>query len=108
MGAHPFYLKTARQLSDQSTRESDHMPDCTTASFRENAKQILHSHLSLGRRKAVSYLPIKTVEKVIGLTVTEYRSMVEATGNRCSIFGPKDCCIDSGAIYAYSYHDLHN
>jgi hypothetical protein len=82
------------------------MTDDVAVSLHGDAKQILLSHLDVGRKKPVSYLPIRTVEKVIGITVQEYRSMIETAGNQCSVFGAEDCCINSGAVYAYSHKDL--
>jgi hypothetical protein len=72
----------------------------------EEAKQILQDHLDLGTTKPVSYLPIATLEKVLGLTASEYAALVEQSGNRVAIFEGVDCCIRSGAIYAYSDDDL--
>jgi hypothetical protein len=79
-----------------------------TVSLREDVKQILDSHLSVGWKKPVSYLPIRTVENVIGITVSAYKSMIERIGNKCFVFSAADCCINSGAVYAYSYTDLNN
>ena len=73
-----------------------------TSSLAEHAKRILDTHLNVGTGKPVSYLPIKTVEGVIGITVPVYKSMIENMGNRCSLFSPEDSCINSGAIYAYN------
>jgi hypothetical protein len=38
---------------------------------------ILNAHRRLGPRKPVSYLPIRTIESVLGLSVDEYRAMIE-------------------------------
>jgi hypothetical protein len=68
--------------------------------------QLLEEHLNLGRHKAVSYLPIKTVEKVAGLSVQAYVSMIERAGRQAIVLGIDECCILSGAVYAYSSKDL--
>lgn len=73
-----------------------------TSSFAEHAKRILDSHLNVGKEKPVSYLPIKTVEDVIRISVRAYESMIESMGNRSSIFPPEECCINSGAVYVYN------
>jgi hypothetical protein len=76
------------------------------ASVTEHARRILDSHLNVGREKPVSYLPIRTVEEVLGITVPGYRSMIAKLGNQSSVFSADECCIKSGAVYAYSYSDL--
>lgn len=68
----------------------------------EEAKAILKRHVHVGIEKAVSYLPIYTIERVLGLKVEDYRSLVEHYGNRCIIFAAEGCCIKSGAVFAYS------
>ena len=72
----------------------------------EDAQRILHSHLKIGPEKAVSYLPIRTVERVIGITIEDYEIMIRNSGNQCSVFSAEECCISSGAIFAYSERDL--
>lgn len=72
----------------------------------KDASRILDCHLTLGSKKPVSYLPIKTIEKVIGISVSEYVLLVERMGNTALVFSEGECCIESGAVYAYSYDDL--
>jgi hypothetical protein len=74
----------------------------------ENAKLILREHLKVGSEKPISYLPIRTVEKVIGITVVAYEAMIQNLGHQCAVFQPAESCINSGAIYAYSEPDLVN
>jgi hypothetical protein len=62
---------------------------------------LLVAHLNIGPDKPVSYLPIKTIEKVIGLTIAEYRSLIEKSGNEAAVFDADVSCIASGAVYAY-------
>jgi hypothetical protein len=73
---------------------------------RDDQRQRLEFHLGLGPQKAISYLPIKTVEKILGLSLLEYVSMVESAGDKAIVLGVDECCIDSGAVYAYSPNDL--
>lgn len=63
---------------------------------------ILDKHLSLGPQKPVSYLPIGTIEKVLELTVKEYRAMIHAKGHESVLFPDTRCAIKSGAVYGYS------
>lgn len=69
-------------------------------------KRILEHHLALGPQKAVSYLPINTIENVLHLTVPIYRSLIADGGHQSLLFADGECCIGSGAIYAYSPDDL--
>jgi hypothetical protein len=72
------------------------------------AKQIVERHLAVGRRKPVSYLPIETIETVIGLTIQGYVSLIGSSGNKAVVLGAGDCCINSGAVYAYSCKELND
>ena len=78
-----------------------------TPSFSpEDRKQILESHLDIGQQKPVSYLPINTIENVLSLSINEYVAMVEEKGHRAIVLGPGECCIKSGAVYAYDCRAL--
>ena len=74
----------------------------------QTAREMLERHLNVGPKKAVSYLPIRTIEKVIGISINEYVALIEDAGNRSAVFLAADCCINSGAIYAYSPTDKFN
>jgi len=74
----------------------------------EDRKQILENHLNIGQQKAISYLPINTIENVLSLSVDEYVAMIEEKGHRAIVLSPQECCIKSGAVYAYSRQDLHD
>ena len=65
-------------------------------------REILQEHLNIGPKKPVSYLPIKTIEKVLKLSVDAYVGMTTTRGHSSVAFGPDQCCIDSGAVYLYS------
>jgi hypothetical protein len=69
-------------------------------------EQILERNLNVGRQKAVSYLPIRTIENVLGLRLHKYVSMIEDLGHKAMVLGPEECIISSGAVYAYSCEDL--
>jgi hypothetical protein len=73
-----------------------------TSPLAEHAKRILDSHINVGKEKPASYLPIKTVECVIGISIPAYEAMIESTGNQSSVFLSGECCIDSGAVYVYN------
>src|SRR5262249_38838116 len=49
---------------------------------------------------------IKTVEEVIGITVQDYKSLIERSGNEGIVFRAEDCCINSGAVYAFNFRYL--
>jgi hypothetical protein len=72
----------------------------------DEIRRILRSHLELGPTKSTSYLPIATIDNLIGMTVAEYLAAIEQTGNVGVAFGPSQCCIKSGAVYAFSSCDL--
>jgi hypothetical protein len=74
-----------------------------TSSFSpEDRKKILESHLNIGQQKAVSYLPINTIENTLNLSIDEYVTMIEERGHSAIVLGPQECCIKSGAVYAYN------
>jgi hypothetical protein len=67
---------------------------------------MLKYHLAVGSEKPVSYLPITTIKKVIGLEISEYTALVEDTAAKSLVFYPEVCCIKSGAVYAYDTDGL--
>jgi hypothetical protein len=75
-------------------------------SAKEITKRLLESHLAVGPDKPVSYLPIRTIEEVVGISIETYVSLIEGAGNQYAIFGADDCCIKSGAVYAYNLQSL--
>lgn len=84
------------------------MTENAAASASMHATRILESHLNIGREKPVSYLPLNTIERVIGIQISEYTAMIEALKNEFSVFTSEECCINSGAVFAYSHRDLAN
>ena len=73
----------------------------------EEAQVILETHANLGKEKSVSYLPINTIEKVLGLKIEDYKSLIECRGHECVVFSADSCCIRSGAVFAYCCHELN-
>ncbi len=67
---------------------------------------LLKSRLDVGPRTPVSFLPIDTIENVLGLSVHAYVSMVEGAGHHAIVLGMEDCGIAPGVVYAYSENDL--
>jgi hypothetical protein len=63
---------------------------------------LLREHLNVGPQKPVSYLPIDTIRKVIGMPESRYVEYIERVGNNALLFESRDCCIKSGAVYAYN------
>lgn len=84
------------------------MPENTAATVFMHAEHILERHLNVGRDKPISYLPIATITQVIGIEISTYTSMLEESGNEFSVFTQEECCINSGAVFAYSRRDLNN
>jgi hypothetical protein len=78
----------------------------TPSDHEEYLQHTLESHIKLGEKKPVSYLPIKTIVDVIGMTVSEYQTKVSAEGNKSIYVSPDDCCILSGIVYAYNERAL--
>jgi len=74
----------------------------------EDTNNMLDNHLGVGREKAVSYLPIGTIERDLGITAQMYKSIIEDMGNEAIIIYQPECCINSGAVYAYNYKELAN
>lgn|SRR6476469_2037156 len=70
--------------------------------LQDYKRRTLKEHVTLGQQKAMSYLPLKTIERVLGLTVDEYRREIEQAGNECIVLSEDETCIQSGAVYAYN------
>jgi hypothetical protein len=77
------------------------MKNCELESLPEDIKDMLHRHTHLDANKVVSYLPLNTIENVIGISVGVYTSIIENNGGSYLIFGENECCISSGAVYAF-------
>ena len=82
------------------------MKNYTAVALNEEAQAILERHINLGKGKAVSYLPINTIEKVLGVKIEDYKSLIERRGHECAVFFADSCCIRSGAVFAYCNDEL--
>jgi hypothetical protein len=58
-------------------------------------------HATVGPAKPITYLPIDTIEKVLGLTIAKYAELVKRRGGECAVFSTSETCIKSGAVYCY-------
>lgn len=72
----------------------------------ENLAYVLESLSLVGPSKAVGYLPIRTVTHVLGLKVEGVIADAEARGLEAINFGPRQCCIKSGALYVFDQEAL--
>ena len=72
----------------------------------ENLVYVLESLSLVGPSKAVGYLPIRTVTHVLGLKVEGVIADAEARGLEAITFGPRHCCIKSGALYVFDQEAL--
>ncbi|HEY5796539.1 MAG TPA: hypothetical protein VIU82_16130 [Bosea sp. (in: a-proteobacteria)] len=55
----------------------------------------------VGHDKIVGYLPLRTITKVLGLSVEGLMTEAAAKALMAKKFGPRECCIKSGALYIY-------
>ena len=60
--------------------------------LQDYKRRTLKEHVTLGQQKAMSYLPLKTIERVLGLTVDEYRREIEQAGNECIVLSEDETC----------------
>ena len=68
--------------------------------------EILSVHIRVGPSKPVSYLPISTIERVLGMHVDDYTNLIAQGGASWRVFSESETCIKSGAVFAYSDVDL--
>jgi hypothetical protein len=68
----------------------------------QHLQAMVRDHIHVGPRKPLTYLPLKTIENVIGITVQEYQSLISKAGNDSIVLDENCCCISSGAVYAFS------
>src|ERR1700712_922622 len=77
------------------------MPDNSTTFSDKDAKRMLDRHIRVGPEKPISYLPINAINNVLGMEISTYTSLAKDFDAKILIFSPDDCCIKSGAVYAY-------
>ena len=82
------------------------MKDHELASVPEDTKDMLRRHTKLNADKVVSYLPLNTIENVLGMSLETYISIIENNGGSYLIFRENECCISSGAVYAFLPEEL--
>ena len=68
----------------------------------------LREHTELGQHKAVSYLPIHTVNRYLKGGVAEYKRISEASGNKVYVCYAPISVIESGAVHVFNNDVLHS
>ena len=68
----------------------------------QRLEQMLRDHVHVGAQKPLSFLPLNTIENVLGMTTREYQMLVSRAGNDSILLDENSCCIKSGAIYAFN------
>jgi hypothetical protein len=69
-------------------------------------EEILNSLLLVGPRKAVGYLPLNTIRKVLHMDLQSLVREATAKGLSAVVLEPDRCCIKSGALYVYDSGSL--
>lgn len=59
----------------------------------------------VGKTKAVGYLPIYTITKVLNDTINARIGPLVKRGLKVRVFGEEETCIKSGALFVYN-HDM--
>ncbi|MFT3673507.1 hypothetical protein [Aestuariivirga sp.] len=73
----------------------------------DDAELILASWSRVGKDKAVGYLPLRTVEKILNLDRRWIESYCTERGLQFKVFGQDETCIQSGAVYIWSEQQLN-
>jgi hypothetical protein len=78
--------------------------------FTPDQRAVLERHLVLGPQKAISYLPLGTIEKLIGISSSAYTDMITSRGYKSFFIDDERSNINSfsirGAVYAYDEKEL--
>jgi hypothetical protein len=82
------------------------MKNCELEQLPEDMKYMVSWHTKLDANKLVSYLPLNTIENVMKVSLNTYTSAIENNGGSYLIFGESECCISSGAVYAFLPEEL--
>ena len=69
--------------------------------LEKSERQSILDSLSISGQKPLGYLPLATIEKVLAMDVAELTNSLQGRGAKVAIFSKDDCCIKSGALYAY-------
>ena len=67
----------------------------------EQRADILDSFTRVGPDKAIGYLPIPTVLKILRLTIPTVEREFASGHRRVLPLGPDESCIDGGAVYGF-------
>jgi hypothetical protein len=68
--------------------------------------ELLRSLTEVGARKSVGYLPLYTIRDFVRRDAADVAADAVARGLVATLFGPKECCIKSGALYVYDREAL--
>lgn len=83
-----------RKIASNNAFSSDYISD------------LLWRHTSFKNPKSVSYLPINTIERIVGMRVSDYQSLISKAGNQSVVFESGRCFVGSGAVYAFNEENL--
>ncbi|MCY6383085.1 hypothetical protein [Hoeflea prorocentri] len=75
-------------------------------SISDDLATIVDFHLSLGRDKCVSYLPINTINNVLNKTTEAMCQQAMRANLKCMVFDDGSCWVKGGAVYFYSESEL--
>lgn len=69
-------------------------------------REILRRHTELSADKSVSYLPLNTIVNLMGISVAAYTAVAQRNAASYLVFDETNCCIASGAVYAFLPDEL--
>ncbi|CAN7142644.1 hypothetical protein LJR090_000073 [Bosea sp. LjRoot90] len=67
---------------------------------------ILKSFTRVGPDKAIGYLPMSTVLKILQLTIPAVERDFASSDRVVLALSPNECCIDGGAVYVFDQRAL--
>jgi hypothetical protein len=73
----------------------------TGANPQDERTSVLDDLTRVGPDKALGYLPLQTISRVLGLNVEDVIANERSRGLAALLLGPERCCINSGALYVY-------
>ncbi|AMJ60499.1 hypothetical protein [Bosea sp. PAMC 26642] len=72
----------------------------------EQRADILESLAQVGRDKAIGYLPMPTVLKILRLTIPAVEREFANSDRSVLALSPDECCINGGAVYVFDQQAL--
>ena len=69
-------------------------------------QKLLYDHLGVGSVKPISYLPIRTIEKHLGLSVDAYVRMAQESGKSAVVTAAEQSSILSGTVHLFDRASL--